>query len=158
MYSWRWDGRELKSLEFKGYEFESADASFDLLLRRFLRGENPVFEVLRFHVGVEGLSKEDATTSEATVKLRVKEETRHVVAEGNGPVSALDQALRKALEKDFPYISQISLVDFKVRILESNQGTNAITTSHARQEPRDREMPRVLSSPQQRTSCSRRGT
>ncbi len=121
---------ELKSLEFKGYEFESADASFDLLLRRFLRGENPVFEVLRFHVGVEGLSQEDATTSEATVKLRVKEETRHVVAEGNGPVSALDQALRKALEKDFPYISQISLVDFKVRILESNQGTNAITRVH----------------------------
>ena len=52
------------------------------------------------------------------------------MAEGNGPVSALDQALRKALEKDFPYISQISLVDFKVRILESNQGTNAITRVH----------------------------
>ena len=121
---------ELKSLEFKGYEFESADASFDLLLRRFLRGENPAFEVLRFHVGVEGLSQDDDVTSEATVKLRIKEESRHVVAEGNGPVSALDHALRKALEKDFPYISQISLVDFKVRILESNQGTNAITRVH----------------------------
>lgn len=121
---------ELKSLEFKGYEFESADASFDLLLRRFLRGEDLAFEVLRFHVGVEGLSQEDGVTSEATVKLRVKDEVRHVVAEGNGPVSALDHALRKALEKDFPFISEVALVDFKVRILESNQGTNAITRVH----------------------------
>ena len=121
---------ELKSLEFKGYEFESADASFDLLLRRFLRGEDLAFEVLRFHVGVEGLSQEDGVTSEATVKLRVKDEVRHVVAEGNGPVSALDHALRKALEKDFPFISEVALVDFKVRILESNQGTDAITRVH----------------------------
>ena len=121
---------ELKSLEFKGYEFESADASFDLLLRRFLRGENPAFEVLRYHVGVEGISQENGVTSEATVKLSIIGETRHVVAEGNGPVSALDHALRKALEKDFPYISQVKLVDFKVRILESNQGTNAITRVH----------------------------
>ena len=121
---------ELKSLEFKGYEFESADASFDLLLRRFLRGEDLAFEVLRYHVGVEGMIQEDGVTSEATVKLRIKGETHHVVAEGNGPVSALDHALRKALVKDFPYISQVTLVDFKVRILESNQGTNAITRVH----------------------------
>ena len=85
---------------------------------------------MRFHVGVEGLSQEDGVTSEATVKLRVKDEVRHVVAEGNGPVSALDHALRKALEKDFPFISEVALVDFKVRILESNQGTNAITRVH----------------------------
>jgi len=121
---------ELKSLEFKGYEFESADASFDLLLRRFLRGEEPAFEVLRFHVGVEGSSHEDSVISEATVKLKVRDEMRHIVAEGNGPVSALDHALRKALEKDFPYIAQVKLVDFKVRILESNQGTDAITRVH----------------------------
>lgn len=121
---------ELKSLEFRGYEFESADASFDLLLRRFLRGEEPAFEVLRFHVGIEGTSKEGTVASEATVKLRIKGEERHVVAEGNGPVSALDHALRNALEKDFPCLREVRLTDFKVRILESNQGTDAITRVH----------------------------
>jgi len=121
---------ELKTLEFKGYEFESADASFDLLLRKFLRGEDPAFEVLRYHVGVEGLNNEEDVSSEATVKLKVKNEERHVVAEGNGPVSALDHALRKALAKDFPFIAEVTLIDFKVRILESNQGTDAITRVH----------------------------
>ncbi len=121
---------ELKQLEFKGYEYESADASFDLLLRRFLRGENPAFEIIRFHVGVGSGKEGDETSSEATVKLRIDDEVRHTVAEGNGPVSALDHALRQALEKDFPYISQVRLVDFKVRILESNLGTDAITRVH----------------------------
>ena len=60
----------------------------------------------------------------------VKEEIRHTVAEGNGPVSALDHALRKALEKDFPFIQEVRLVDFTVRILESNLGTDAITRVH----------------------------
>ena len=121
---------ELKRLEFQGYEFEAADASFDLLLRRFLRGENFAFEVLRYHVGVGRESGGDESSSEATVKLKVKEEVRHTVAEGNGPVSALDHALRKALEKDFPYIQEVRLTDFKVRILESNLGTDAITRVH----------------------------
>jgi 2-isopropylmalate synthase len=121
---------ELKALEFRGYEFESADASFDLLLRRFLRGEDLAFDILKYHVGVEGINQGDDVTSEATVKLRIKEKVHHVVAEGNGPVSALDHALRKALVKDYPYIAEVKLVDFKVRILESNQGTDAITRVH----------------------------
>jgi len=121
---------ELKQLEFKGYEYESADASFDLLLRRFLRGENFAFDVLRYHVGVGNGEGTGETSSEATVKLKIKDEIRHTVAEGNGPVSALDHALRQALEKDFPYIGQVRLVDFKVRILESNLGTDAITRVH----------------------------
>jgi 2-isopropylmalate synthase len=121
---------ELKQLEFKGYEYESADASFDLLLRRFLRGESFAFDVLRYHVGVGNGEATGKTSSEATVKLKIKDEIRHTVAEGNGPVSALDHALRQALEKDFPYIGQVRLVDFKVRILESNLGTDAITRVH----------------------------
>ena len=121
---------ELKQLEFKGYEYESADASFDLLLRRFLRGEDFAFEILRYHLGVGSGTETKTSSSEATVKLKIKDEIRHTVAEGNGPVSALDHALRQALEKDFPYINQVRLVDFKVRILESNLGTDAITRVH----------------------------
>ena len=121
---------ELKQLEFKGYEYESADASFDLLLRRFLRGEEDAFKVLRYHVGVGNDTEKEDAISEATVKLKIGEETRHTVAEGNGPVSALDHALRKALVEDFPTIAEVRLVDFKVRILESNLGTDAITRVH----------------------------
>ena len=121
---------ELKQLEFKGYEYESADASFDLLLRRFLRGEEEAFKVLRYHVGVGNDTEKEDATSEATVKLKIGDETRHTVAEGNGPVSALDHALRKALVQDFPSIAEVRLVDFKVRILESNLGTDAITRVH----------------------------
>ena len=95
---------ELKRLEFQGYEFEAADASFDLLLRRFLRGEESAFKVLRYHVGVSSDESDEESKSEATVKLMVKDEIRHTVAEGNGPVSALDNALSNALEKDFPFI------------------------------------------------------
>ena len=121
---------ELKQLEFKGYEFEAADASFDLLLRRFLRGEDISFEIIRYHVGVGSGKKDGQTASEATVKLKIKDDIRHTVAEANGPVSALDHALRQALEIDFPYINDVRLVDFKVRILESNLGTDAITRVH----------------------------
>lgn len=121
---------ELKRLEFQGYEFEAADASFDLLLRRFLRGEDSAFKILRYHVGVSSDESDEESKSEATVKLMVKDEVRHTVAEGNGPVSALDHALRNALEKDFPFIQEVRLVDFKVRILESNLGTDAITRVH----------------------------
>jgi 2-isopropylmalate synthase len=121
---------ELKRLEFQGYEFEAADASFDLLLRRFLRGEESAFKILRYHVGVSSEESTEESKSEATVKLMVKDEIRHTVAEGNGPVSALDHALRNALEKDFPFIQEVRLVDFKVRILESNLGTDAITRVH----------------------------
>ena len=121
---------ELKQLEFKGYEYESADASFDLLLRRFLRGEEEAFKVLRYHVGVGNDTEKKDAVSEATVKLKIGNETRHMVAEANGPVSALDHALRKALVQDFPTIAEVRLVDFKVRILESNLGTDAITRVH----------------------------
>jgi len=118
---------ELKKLEFRGYEYEAADASFDLLLNRFLQGAKRPFEVVSYHVGIARDEKDGKSISEATVKLRVGEEIHHTVAEGNGPVSALDHALRKALMNDFSNISEVRLIDFKVLILESNLGTDAIT-------------------------------
>ena len=118
---------ELKKLEFRGYEYEAADASFNLLLRRFTKGVDSPFEVIRYHVGIAREGDGEKSQSEATVKLRVGDTIHHTVAEGNGPVAALDHALRKALEKDFPSISEVRLVDFKVLILESNLGTDAIT-------------------------------
>ena len=118
---------ELKKLEFKGYEYEAADASFDLLLRRCLRGTKNPFEVIKYHVGLSRDVTGGESTSEATVMLKVDEKVCHTVAEGNGPVSALDHALRKALEEDFPSLAEMRLVDFKVLILESNLGTDAIT-------------------------------
>ena len=81
-------------------------------------------------MGIGNDSEREEAVSEATVKLRIGEETRHMVAEGNGPISALDHALRKALVQDFPSIAEVRLVDFKVRILESNLGTDAITRVH----------------------------
>ena len=118
---------ELKKLEFKGYEYEAADASFDLLLRRCLRGTKNPFEVIKYHVGISRDVTGGESTSEATVMLKVDGKVCHTVAEGNGPVSALDHALRKALEEDFPSLAEMRLVDFKVLILESNLGTDAIT-------------------------------
>ena len=94
---------EMKQLEFKGYEYESADASFDLLLRRFLRGEEQAFKVLRYHVGVGNDTENEDAISEATVKLKIGQETRHTVAEGNGPVSALDHALRQGFGSGLPF-------------------------------------------------------
>ena len=100
------------------------------MLRRFLRGEQEAFKVLRYHVGVGNDTEQENATSEATVKLKIGEEIRHTVAEGNGPISALDHALRNALAQDFPKIAEVRLVDLKVRILESNLGTDAITRVH----------------------------
>ena len=91
---------ELKDLEFKGYEYEAADASFKLLLKKFLEGMEPSLELLGYRVTVQRDNESGKMGSEATVKLRVGEDVLHTVAESSGPVGALDQALRKALEKN----------------------------------------------------------
>lgn len=117
---------ELKELEFRGYEYEAADASFKLLLRRFLQGRAERFELEGYRVMVSHRPDTNQTVSEATVKVRINGETHHTVAEASGPVGALDHALRKALAPVFPSINTIELTDFKVRILESEQGADAI--------------------------------
>lgn len=112
------------SMESAGYQFEAAEASFDLLVRRCAGTFRPHFERLNYHVNVE--TREDGKiTTEATVKIRIGDEVRHEVAEGDGPVNALDAAMRKALHGHFPSLLQTHLVDYKVRVINSEAATAA---------------------------------
>jgi 2-isopropylmalate synthase len=117
----------VKELEARGYSFEAADASFELLLRDELAGvRRRHFTVESWRVIVESHSG-SSVTSEATVRLTAKGERVVAVGEGNGPVNALDKALRSALEQTFPELATLELADFKVRILDGSHGTGAIT-------------------------------
>lgn len=117
----------LKQLESKGYAFEGADASFRLLIQKVLKEHVPFFELEGFRVIVEKRGKDEHCLSEATVKVRVKGEIEHTVAEGDGPVNALDSALRKALTRFYPEIAPVILTDFRVRILDPEEATAAKT-------------------------------
>ncbi len=116
----------LKELENQGYEFEGAEASFELLMDRATGRHQPAFDLEAWRVIVEKRGG-NQTLSEATIKLSVKDVPEHTAAEGNGPVSALDAALRKALEDFYPNLKSMSLRDYKVRILEGTLGTSAKT-------------------------------
>jgi 2-isopropylmalate synthase len=118
--------QELKKLEHEGYEFEAADASFELLIKKILQHRKPFFDLIEYHVSMRKKAQ-DAGVCEATIKLSVKGEVEHVAAEGDGPVNALDNALRAALVKFYPSIKDVKLTDYKVRILESKTGTAAKT-------------------------------
>lgn len=118
---------ELKQLEFRGYGYEAADASFKLLLSKFLRKHNPHFAVKGYRVIVERDENDAKTNSEATLKLEINNEIEYTVAEAHGPVAALDMALRKALIKYYPSVKDFELKDFKVRIIDSGLGTDAVT-------------------------------
>lgn len=116
--------KQVVELENRGYQFEAAEASFDLLVRRAAGTYKPHFELQHYHVDVE-TDGNGRTTTEATVKLRIGDEVRHEVAEGDGPVNALDAALRKALNGRFPNLRGLQLVDYKVRVINSDAGTAA---------------------------------
>lgn len=118
---------ELKQKESEGYTFESADASFQLLVQKALRRHEPFFELDAFRVIVEKRGSDQPCISEATIKLRVDGEAEHTVGEGAGPVEALDRALRKALNRFYPKISDVSLTDFRVRILDPKEAAAAVT-------------------------------
>ncbi len=118
--------QRIKELEARGYHFESADASLELLLRRERADYRPPFELLDFMVVVEHRAGR-GLFAEGNVKLRVNGEIVHTVAEGNGPVNALDNALRKALRTYYATIDTFQLEDYKVRILDGNAGTAATT-------------------------------
>ena len=113
----------LKELERQGYQFEGAEGSFELLVRKALGMHRPSFELLGFRVNVEKRHTDSATTSEATVMVKVGEAVEHTAAVGEGPVNALDYALRKALEKFYPELREVKLLDYKVRVLAANEGT-----------------------------------
>lgn len=115
---------QVQDLENQGYQFESAEASFDLLVRKAMGTYKPAFELVKFHVNVERNGNNEVGT-EATVKLKVDGVLEHVVAEGDGPVNALDRALRKSLERFYPSIRDMHLIDYKVRVVNAKEGTAA---------------------------------
>ena len=120
----------MKQKESEGYQYEGAEASFELLVRRTLPGYRAPFELEDFVIverrrkGAEGTQLGEML-AEAMVKIRVSGELEQTAAEGNGPVNALDLAARKALKPFFPNVSNLKLVDYKVRILDSQAATGA---------------------------------
>jgi len=111
--------QRVKELENQGYEFEAAEGSLALLIGKTLKHRDPLFHVDAYHVSM----RRDASESvcEATVKVSVGNKHAQTVAEGDGPVNALDQALRKALVEFFPQLREVALIDYKVRILASRK-------------------------------------
>ncbi len=114
----------IQKLEHKGYHFEAAEASFELLMKRALKKYKKFFSLEGFRVVVEK-TRDKKITSEAIIKVTVKGIKEHTAAEGDGPVNALDNALRKALKEFYPALSKMRLSDFKVRVLEEKAGTAA---------------------------------
>jgi len=124
---------EIKRLELIGYQFEGADASFELMVRKKMEPFEPFFKLIYYHIGTDLMG--DYIGASATVKLEVKKQIQLMAAEGNGPVHALDTALRKALEVFFPTLSEVKLTDYKVRVLDSKNATASrvrvlITSKH----------------------------
>jgi 2-isopropylmalate synthase len=115
----------IKKLENEGFEFEAAEASLALLVQKHLQHREPPFHVDAYHVSMR--SNGASSVCEATVKLRVKDQFAHTVAEGDGPVNALDSALRAALASFFPKLGKLKLMDYKVRIIDGVAGTAAKT-------------------------------
>jgi 2-isopropylmalate synthase len=115
----------IKKLEHEGYEFEAAEGSLALIIRRALRHEERPFKVDSYHVSMRSTGKN--SVCEATIKVHVSNGAGHTVAEGDGPINALDNALRAALANFFPQIRKVVLTDYKVRILDSATGTSART-------------------------------
>lgn len=114
----------LQKLEHEGYQFEAADASFEILIKKALKKYNKFFDLESFRVIIEK-RKTGRIISEATIKVRVNKIQEHTSAEGDGPINALDNALRKALKDFYPALSKMHLSDFKVRVLDEKAGTAA---------------------------------
>jgi 2-isopropylmalate synthase len=115
----------VKALEHEGYEFEAAGGSLAVLIRKVLRHQALPVEVQAYHVSMRSTGK--TSVCEATIKVRVAGKSAHTVAEGDGPINALDSALRAALASFYPQVKTIRLTDYKVRILDSSAGTAAKT-------------------------------
>ena len=115
---------EIKQLEQQGYQFDVAEGSFKILMEKFTDQFDPLFELESFRVTIEK-NKDQPCTSQATIKISVGKKQEITAAEGYGPVSALDNALRKALDRFYPDLDTMSLIDFKVRVIDGNRGTAA---------------------------------
>jgi 2-isopropylmalate synthase len=114
---------ELKELERQGYQFEGAEGSFELLMRKALGAHRRFFDLIGFRVIVEKRREAEEPLCEATIMLRVGQEVEHTASVGAGPVNALDHALRKALEGFYPQLKDVRLIDYKVRVLAAQDGT-----------------------------------
>jgi 2-isopropylmalate synthase len=119
--------QQLKQLEHAGYEYEAADASFHILVQKLLKRHKPFFRLLAYRVIMDKHGADDHHIVEASVKIQVNGQVVHTVAEGDGPVNALDTAFRAGLKQFYPQIAEVRLVDYKVRILDSKSGTAAAT-------------------------------
>lgn len=117
----------LKDMEHKGYQFESADASFEILVKKIMKTYKPYFKINLYKTMGEFPMAENEFSSYATVKVEVNGASEMTAASGNGPVNALDTALRKALVVFYPNLSKMKLVDYKVRVLDQKQATAATT-------------------------------
>jgi 2-isopropylmalate synthase len=117
---------EVKELENKGFQFEGAEASFELLMQKGLNGKVRSFRLIGFRVIDEKRKEDEPPLSEATIMIAGPDGgIEHTAATGNGPVNALDRALRKALRQFYPQIDEVELLDYKVRVLGSGEGTGA---------------------------------
>ncbi|MFC1478664.1 citramalate synthase [Candidatus Margulisiibacteriota bacterium] len=116
---------KIKQLEHSGYQFEEGEASFELLMKRATGEYKRLFALEGFRV-INEKRGDDKVTVEAAIKVDVNGQLIHTAADGNGPVSALDHALRKALEEKFPVLKELRLTDYKVRVLNSKKGTDAL--------------------------------
>ncbi|HUI05828.1 MAG TPA: citramalate synthase [Verrucomicrobiae bacterium] len=119
--------QQLKQLEHAGYEYEAADASFHILVQKLLQRHKSFFKLLAYRVIMDKQGEDGHQIVEASVKLEVDGKVVHTVAEGDGPVNALDKALRAALTGFYPAIARVQLIDYKVRILDTQSGTAAKT-------------------------------
>jgi len=115
----------LKTLEYEGYQFEGAEGSFELLVRKAMGTHTPSFELLGCRIIVEKRKIDEDPISEATIMVKVGEVVEHTAAVGDGPVNALDHALRKALEHFYPQLREVKLLDYKVRVLTGRHGTGS---------------------------------
>ncbi|MFA5515239.1 MAG: citramalate synthase [Desulfuromonadales bacterium] len=118
---------DIKEMENKGFQFEGAEASFELLMRKALGTLQQHFSVIGFRVIDTKRHEDEKPSSEATVQVKVGGHIEHTAAEGNGPVNALDHALRKALENFYPQLQEMRLLDYKVRVLPAGKGTASVT-------------------------------
>ena len=112
--------KKLKDLENEGYQFDGADSSFELLIRKNTGAYRPFFELIHYQI-ISSRPTDPSASASAVVKVRVGEKLQLMAAEGNGPVNALDQALRAALEVFYPALSKVRLIDYKVRVMDGKK-------------------------------------
>ncbi len=116
--------KDLKDLENQGFQFEGAEASLELLIKKMFGHYRKFFDLKGFRVIVEKRKEGEEPISEATIMVKTPHGVEHTAADGNGPVNALDNALRKALEKFYPQLKEVSLIDYKVRVITAGRGTS----------------------------------